>query len=404
MLRLLPLFALLLAAPAVAQDKDDDKDKYKFREDPYTEEEGAWEAAGYFGKDKFDWGDGHSTVDIDAALGGAQVVWLETEHFKIGVSLGLYTIDVNSKEEKAKIREELKELRKILPEVPAKPKKLDRWLQAHLWAMRLEAQYDQIEELLGVTPEMFPTGPGQTVDGKYMGEGPYLGMKSKFLVLLFDKESAVGRYRQRFMNQSDAMPIRHLWPSTGSMLFACARENPGLQSDTTMHCMTSFALTMNLVNAYKFYTHELPAWLPTGLAHWYARQINEKRNYFTEDKIFAETDKDVWNWGPRVRARVDHEYFPTMAKMFEYTDPISMKYIEHMMAWSRVDYLMATNPEGLSKFIDLMTGRLAGKGVTITREVVLAKQPEAFTEAFGITTAEQDEAWAEWVMKNYKKR
>ena len=109
MLRLLPLFALLLAAPAVAQDKDDEK-KYKFREDPYTEEEGAWEAAGYFGKDKFDWGDDHSTVDIDNALGGAQVVWLETEHFKIGVSLEEYTIDVNSKEEKAKIRAELKSL------------------------------------------------------------------------------------------------------------------------------------------------------------------------------------------------------------------------------------------------------------------------------------------------------
>ena len=57
-----------------------------------------------------------------------------------------------------------------------------------------------------------------------------------------------------------------------------------------MHCMTAYAVTMNLLNGYKFYTHEMPAWLPVGLAHWYARQIDERRNYFTEDKVFSETD------------------------------------------------------------------------------------------------------------------
>ena len=398
-----PFLALALAAPLAAQD--DDKDKYKFREDPYTEDDPeAWAAAGYFGRDRMPWGDGHGTVDIDEALGGVEVLWVETAHFRIGCSLPEYKVDSDSKDEKEKIRAELKRLQERIPSVPLKPKRLDPWLRLHLWAMRLEDIYAEVETLLGVTEEDFPTGPGQLKDGVYMGEGPYLGMQSKFTVLLFEKESSVGRYRSRFMNQTDSTPIRHLWPQTGTMLFAAAQDNPGLSSETTLHCMVSYAVTLNLVNGYKFYTHELPAWVPVGLGHWFARQVNQKRNYFTEDRIFSEDDKDIWNWAPRVRARVDHEYFPPMSKIFEWSDPLAMKYVDHMLAWSRVDYLMQTDRAGLARYLDGMTGRLADAGVQITPDIVFARQPAAFEEAFGVTPAEMDAAWAEWVLKNYPKK
>jgi len=413
----LPLLALLFAGgvllapataaavPALPAVQEDDEEKYKFREDPYTEDDPeAWAAAGYLGRDRMKWGDGHGTVDIDQALGGVEVLWVETAHFRIGCSLPEYKIDSDSKDEKEKIRAELKLLQERIPSVPLKPKRLDKWLRLHLYAMRLETLYEEIETLLGVTEEDLPTGPGQLKNGEYMGEGPYLGMTEKFTVLLFEKESSVGRYRNRYVGQSGSEPTRHLWPQTGTMLFVAAQENPGLASDTTMHCMVAYAVTLNLINGFKYYTHELPSWVPVGLGHWFARQVNPKRNYFTEDRIFSEDDKDVWDWAPRVRARVDHEYFPGMTKVFEWKDPLAMKPVEHMMSWARVDYLMHNDRDGLARFVDAMTGRLAGAGQVITPDIVFARQPAAFEEAFGVSPAEMDAAFAEWVLENYPKK
>ena len=405
---LLLLFAATLAAPlSAAPVQEDDEDK-EWLEDPYTKDDPeAWKAAGYVDRDRFRWADGHGTNDIDTALGGEEVIWVETEHFRIGVSLPEYTIDKNSKEEKEKIRAELKRLKEIIPKVPTKPKKLDKWLQVHLWAMRAEDLYDEVEELLGVPPEGYPSGPGQTVDGKYMGEGPYLGMADKYTILLFEKESSLGRYRNRFMpgaGGTSGQPIRHLFPQPGVLLFGCARENPGLSTDTTMHCMFVYSVTMNLINGYKYYSHEMPAWFPTGLGHWMARRISLSRNYFTEDRLFDTDDKDVWDWEPRARARVEHEISPRMSKVFEWDRPENMKYTEHMMAWARVDHLLKEHKEGIAVYMDRMAGRIAGKGKVVTREVVLEVQPGAFEEAFGVTPAEMDALFDEWVLDNYRKK
>jgi hypothetical protein len=400
---LLLLALLFSAAPALAAQKGKDKD-LEYLEDPYTEnDKEAMRKAGYVGSGRFHWADGHGTADIDESLGGARIVWVETAHFRIGCALPEYTIDKGSKTEKTKIKAELKRLDAILPNIKTRVKKLDPWLRLHLFAMRAEDLYTGLSDLLGVSEEDFPTGPGQTKNGRYMGEGPYLGMKGKFDLMFMEKASSLGRYRSGFLGNSGDEPIRHMFPVDGVLFFAVAQENDGMFSDTSMHCLFVYSVTMNLMNGYRYYRHALPEWMVVGMAHWNARRIDEKRNYFTRDRLFTEDDKNIWNWRPKVRARVGHEYFPGFEKVAAFTDPENMKYSEHMMSWSRVDFLMARDPAGFRTWMDVMKDPFEA-GEEITEEMMFARQLVALKQAWDLDPDSFDAEWAAWVMEEYPKK
>ncbi|MDP7062403.1 MAG: hypothetical protein QF489_05645 [Planctomycetota bacterium] len=403
---LLPLALLICTAPLSAQkDKDDKDDKDKeYLEDPYTKnDKEALLKAGILRTGTFHWADGHNTADIDESLGGADIVWVETAHYRMGFALAEYVVDKGSKFEKAKIKAELKRVAEFLPKMKNKGKKLDPWLRLHMWTMRSEDLYKQIQDILGVTEEDFPTGPGQMKNGRYMGEGPYLGMQNKFNLMFMDKASSLGRYRSGFLGNEGSEPIRHMFPRDGVLFFAVATENDSMTSDTTMHCLFNYAVTMNLLNGYRYYRHALPEWMVVGMAHWIARQVDEKRNYFTRDRVFSEDDKNIWNWKPKVRARVSHEYFPKFTDVVAFKDSENMKYTEHMMSWSRVDYLMATKPEGFRIWMDIMKEPFRD-GANITPEMMMERELDALQKGWGLTPEEFDAEWAAWTLKNYPKK
>ncbi|MDP6962639.1 MAG: helix-loop-helix domain-containing protein [Planctomycetota bacterium] len=394
-----------LSSPvAFSQKKGKEKeDEKKYREDPYTENvEEVWRAAGYEKMGDFAWADGHGTVNIEDAIGEEEMIFIETKNFKIGCCLPEYTISRDDKVEKAKINDELDELREIIPNIPKRVKKLDKWLRLHLFAMRAEKLYAEIEKTLQVSSESFPTGPGQLKDGKYMGEGPYLGMKSKFTLLLFDKESSIGRYRTAFMNQSGIIPIRHMFPADGTLLYACASQNEGLFSDTTMHCAMVYAVTQNLLNGYRYYSHALPTWLPVGLSHYFARKIDPKRNYFTDKRLYGSDDKNIWKWDVKARKRVDHEIAVPYAKMVPWGQPTSLSYNDHVMAWSRVDYLMSEHPDWLAQWLYRVQDSYPV--LVPTAEQIGARDSEIVSEVFIYDEGDFDSNWGKWVLKNYSKK
>ena len=409
MLKRFPLLLLALfvcVSPLAAQKgkKDKDEKDKEYLEDPYTEnDEAAMQKAGYVATGRFHWGDGHGTADIDESLGGADIVWLETAHFRYGFALPSYVIDKSSKVEKVKIKAELARLDKILPNIKIKAKKLDPWLRVHLYTMRAEDLYTEISRLIGVTEEDFPTGPGQMKNGRYMGEGPYLGMQGKFNLMFMAKESSLGRYSSGFLKNESSEPIRHMFPRDGALLFAVAAENDGMHKDTSMHCMFVYSVTMNLLNGYRYYRHALPEWMVVGLAHCMARPIDPTRNYYTRDRLFGKDDKNIWDWGPKIHARVSHDYFPSFLKVAVFPDPENMKPSEHMMAWSRVDFLMYTNPEGFKTWINIMKDPFKD-GVAITPEMMMERQIDALQKAWGMTPEEFDTQWAAWALKHYPKK
>lgn len=393
---------LLWSTPlfAVAQ-KDIEEGHLQF--DPYTRNERAiMEEAGYRRIGDMPWADGHTTANIDGTLGGVPLLWLETEHFRIGCSLSDYAPDGGDQVERKKLRAELKELRTRLPKVPRKVKVYDPWLRMHLTAMRAEKLYAQMETLLHIQPGDFPD-PNTPLSERESKFGPYLGLQNKFTILLSDKKSTIERYQGTFCSYQVEGVVMYYFPDNEVLLFGLAAEFDGMASDTAMHCMLHYGLSVNLLNGYLAFRHSMPAWLSVGIAHGNARMIDHKRNYFNQQRAFAADDKKIWDWEVRVRGRVKNEADPTFEEIVGWKDHTSLSFTDSMIAWARVDFLKKEYPLELAEFLRVVKAPFPS-GVEVTQKRLQTHQIDAFYATLGMTAEEFDSNWRHWVLKNYRKK
>jgi len=401
------VFITLAAAPLLGQEKEEE---IKDAKDPWTlEDPGVIEEAGVISYGPFEVGDKHGSRKVEEVLGGLKVLWMETEHFKIGSTLGSYKIPSGEKTIRTKIREELLRLEDKLPELKAKKTKvLDPWLRLHVWAQRLEDIHQTVSTLLGVDDDSFPRSPGLSVGGKYMGEGKHFGMKDKFVVLLFDKQSAIARYFGRFAGISEATPRRYTWVNSGSMLFATSPEfgDGYLNHDTRLHCHVAFNVAQNLLAGYKYFNYSLPVWLPEGIAHCIERDISPKYNNYSYVEESSQSLRQEWNWAPKVRGRVKNEIAVPSEKMLSWMDYNNLKFTNHLNVWSRVDFLIDYDKTLFAQFVDGVKGRIKGVPTNriATSEEILAQQNRVFQEVYGWSHEDFDDAWGKWVLKNYPKK
>ena len=93
--------------------------------DPYTEQDPARiERAGYAAYKPFTLVRGQTTFQVDETV-GQDLIWIETDHFRLGSSLGTYKLP-GDKREKRRLQQELKRLGTKLEDVPSRPRELGR--------------------------------------------------------------------------------------------------------------------------------------------------------------------------------------------------------------------------------------------------------------------------------------
>ena len=164
---------IVVPAGALPQEGRGDPEVEQFEEvDPYTLGERELELRlGYERVGFFPWAAGQTTSDVREMMGGIEILWVETEHFRIGSSLKTYDIP-GDKAERALLKKELARLKKRLGKLRAPRNELDPWLRLHLYAQRMEELYADFFERFSLSPSDFPDG------------APYLGYREKFLVLI----------------------------------------------------------------------------------------------------------------------------------------------------------------------------------------------------------------------------
>ena len=376
-----PLCPLLLMATCLATFPDQGTSQpAEALVDPYTgQDQERIEAAGYRSIGDQPWADDHTTRDIVATL-GEPVLWLETEHFRIGSTLEDYRVDRGDRVEAKKLQQELKRLRERLPDVPKKARNLDPWLRLHLYAMRAEDLYANIEQVLQLEKDAFPAG----------GLGPYLGMKGKFTILLTEKKSTLARYAGAYCGITNPGPVLHHFQRDGVQFLGFSAEFDAMSSDTTMHCMVTYCLTLNLLNGYQGFRTSMPAWVAVGLGHHQARSIDEQRNYFSAARTFGRDDKDVWDWEVRVRGRVKNDADPKFTEVTAWEDHTTLSFPDVMMAWARVDHLLQEEPEAFAELLAILKSPFP-KGQAPQGEALQEYQIQAMQTVLGMETAEIDQ-------------
>jgi hypothetical protein len=370
--------------------------------DPYIGEDAeAMDAAGYVRFDPFPLTDSHTTGDVKEVTGAPWMLWVETEHFKIGSTLTERPISRKNPKAAKRLDVELAKLVDKLPGLKKKPKKLDEWLTLHLFAQRFEETYADFSKRLAIDEDTFPQ-PGDDEKISETGLGPYLGCMGKFIVVLFEQEGSLHRYLGRYQDRYHPKVARYPIRFPESLLFAASAAGfRGCKDEeSALHGYVISNVVRNLVDGYRHYKYNLPMWWTEGLTHWYVRRIDPSLFFPTlapdQDCDFR-SDPD---WEKKVLARVKKEYFPPSSELLAAKDAEDMDFYDHMMAWSRVDYLLSLEPERTGRFMWLMNELSFDPNRSF--DEILACQEKALSEAYSLDAASLDVKWSQWVLENYK--
>ncbi|MEE8467294.1 MAG: hypothetical protein V3T22_02505 [Planctomycetota bacterium] len=351
----------------------------------------------------FSFGREESTQALDEFLSpftANGVRWLETEHFKIGFSLG--TVKVDPRENK-KIRAELEEVALLWPEaeIVTKTRTLDPWMRSYLFALRAEKLWDEMLALLEVEDADFPAGnTNWDTSSEYMGAGPYLGQKSKYEVLFLPSEAASRQYLRHYFGLATRLTQRWNILDLDTLHLVIHTQQGDLRKDTALHGHFVFNMSQQMLNGYKHYSYEIPVWIKEGIGHWMERRVSPRYNTFnsSEGAVAEMTRKE--NWEPPTRKLVTKEEFPGMARLVNLRGFSEMKLEHHFTTWSMVDYLMREKPHFLATLLGRIKGLLNEDFIPDGSGIADA-QRATFREVLGVSYAQFDRAWAAWVLDNY---
>ncbi len=409
-MRLLSTLSVVVLFSALLPAQKPDK-LPKWRIDPYTRNEPKLlEKLGYVSFGPFEFGQrgtkAVTTADIDKHLDYSQILWVETAHFRLGTTLGGWVIPLEP-EVKAKLRAELTRLQERgLDRVNPKARSLDPWLRLHLFAQRLEDHYAEMQSWLGVTDATFPKDEEdrKTRYEEYVGEGPYLGQRNKYLFMIFDSVTEYDDYLATYTGRRTVGGQQWNFRDVDSLLYACAADNPTedgrLKDDTAMHGHIVFSATHNLINGYLHYNFDLPVWMREAPAHWFERRITERFNSYTRSEGATPIDARQWRFDLETRKLLGNGKFTPFSEVMKWRDFGEMEFNDHVMVWSRQDWLMSLGKEKWAKFmrlskaqVDPATGQTVGDLVEGTRN--------ALREAYGLSPLSLEEQWKAFVLATY---
>ncbi|MFO1051700.1 MAG: hypothetical protein U1F36_05765 [Planctomycetota bacterium] len=398
----------------LAQEKDEPR---RAEPDPWIkDDDGALARLGYVAVGRIPFGDGHDSVRMQEDLGELPLLFVETAHFRLCCELPAFDMP-RDKERRARLLPELEALSRKLPKLdPRKLRSVDPWLRAHLFAQRLEDLYSEFARIAGVEDAAFPPAdqtfyfrgdaPPRWRD-PWMGRGPFLGQRGKFLVALFRKTSTCGRYLSTFTGAGRDSPTRWYFEKSDAALFATAIDfaDGAYRDDEALYAHVIHNVTHCLIDALRGYSYDVPVWWSEGLCHWLRREHCPEHNDF---EAIKETDKrayTVFDWPEKVRQRVGNGLVRPLHDIGDRFRCDDFDLVDHMTCWSRVDFLLSQFPaERFAAFLRGMKGLVDARGAAPSPEQVCAAQRKLIEEVFGCDPDRLDEQWREWVTRNRRRK
>ena len=398
---LLLSLALVAAGPLAGQGSKSQKPRPNDPiTDPYTENDPELlKAAGIVSMSGFPFGKpGSDTKKIDEFLATSDIRWIETEHFRIGFGLGTHKVKLD---EKKKVIAELTRLQSKLPTVSPETSILDPWLRTHLYAQRCEDIYERFLEIVNGGKAAFADGSG-TWAGSYAGEGPYLGMKEKYEVLILQTEAAHVAY----LLEHCGLRIKNTqrWHfhegGRGTVTVTMHAQQGKLRTDGALHGHVAFNLAHNLYDGLNHYSYDTPVWIHEGLAHFMEREIDPEFNSFDSGEGATADMTSKSNWRPEVLKLISSGEAPRMAELLALKTYAELKLAHHYVTWSMVDYLVKEKPQEFAKFLWAMKRNYDEKGIP-TGNKLPDWHRKQFKEQIGFGYAEFDETWRAWCKTSY---
>ncbi|MEM9801845.1 MAG: hypothetical protein AAGA20_16080 [Planctomycetota bacterium] len=380
------VLSALVLLPALGLAQDEGMEEFD-EVDPYTEgDPKKLGRLGYVRVGSFVWEGAERTEHVQETLGGLDVLWVETEHFRIGSSLGTYAIPAD-RAEKKKLKEELDRFGDKLGRFKRPKRRLDPWIRIHLLALLSEELYDSYVADFGLEEED--------------GEPNAMGHPQKFNLLVCQRKSELGRYLRAYEQGANDFAYR-----TGhhgkSMFFGINAEaiaegydgDPSQPYDTMLHALVAQGLARNFADGHLQKLFECPEWFSMGLGHVYVRRIDER--FVQTGATSRSTDDEHWKWDERVGNLVKNEFFAKMTDMIRWERGREWNEREHMVAWSKVECVIERLDGSGAMFLAGLVTPVADQPAGTPDELLL-RQARAFDTQLDLTPDAFDGEWMDWV-------
>jgi len=331
------------------------------------------------------------SADIVEKLVAKQWIFLETAHLRWASSMGPAAVDQKDKE---RVEAELARLRKVLPDVPAKVKRLDPWLRLHLFAMRGEELYARFQSLLGVTDADFPES--RKADGPYMGDGRFLGEKDKFEVVIHTSRASHYAFTEDFTGVRVADSFRYHVPEKHKLIVSVPAEDADLREDRWLFPHVAHNLSHVFFVAYKHFSYDPPIWLDEGLAHAIEKEIEPLSQTTDGEEGSLRDTKGPTNWQATAHELVLKKKAANTATLMHVKEFGELDMDANVVGWSRVRFLLEAHPQAFARFLGGIKGQLDAQGYPSGTDLP-SLQRNLLKELWGWTPADFDAAWEAWV-------
>jgi len=233
-----------------------------------------------------------------------------------------------------------------------------------------------------------------------MGEGPYLGMPSKYEILILPSEGSLKAFLNENFGLVATRSQRYHVLERGALIFVCQTRQGSNSKDIALHGHLVANMVHQFLHGFRHYSYETPAWIHSGFSHWSERRVSPDYNSFdfSEGGILRTSNKSDWN--APVRKMVSAGKAPSIARLAGLRGYGEMTLDDHFAVWSIVDYLQQAHPGFLGKLFWRIKGLKDEQGLAAGDEVLDA-QRAAFEEDLGLGYLRFDRAWQEWVLENY---
>lgn len=331
------------------------------------------------------------SADIVANLPTTLWVFLETAHLRWASSLGTATVDLK---DKPRVEAELARLRVLLPTVPEKVKKLDPYLRLHLFAMRGEEFYARFQKLLRVTDADFPAQ--RQAQGPYMGNGRFLGEADKFEVVIHNVRATHVPFTQSFTGAGVTDAVRWHFRDLHKLIVSVPAEEPDLRQDKWLFPHIAHNLSHLFFCAYKHFNYDPPVWIDEGLAHAMEKEIEPESMTTDGEEGSLHDTTGPPDWVKAARGILASGKDRSLADLLHAKEFAELDMPANIMAWSKVRFLIDTEPERFAKFLGVVKGQLDDKGVPNGQKLD-DLQRTALRDLWGWSPADLDAAWRAWL-------
>lgn len=274
------------------------------------------------------------------------------------------------------------------------PKKLKSKLTpvqvAHLYGLRYLKIEAMFEDLLCLNEKAEDYRPGR------FGGGAHYGSKGRSELYVFPEEDPYREFGRHFFGVAGAH-ASYWWHSETETIIG-AFHSEGLKPDE-VNGRFHHLVAHDLVYQYRAFYHYIPAWIPNGVAHHFARRTGKVKNTYM---ILGGADKrykDAWEWDKKgtkqdwwreakILVKSGSARALTQLGLQTHYQELDPRY--HVQAWSMINYIIGMGKGRFRTFLDEIMDKKDD-------DSILQVQQRALLRACGVNMVQFERHWKEWV-------